>query len=50
MTRNHRNQVGGEGAHFEVGGTFAEFERAYNSVGNDAEADRLQVRVCKYKP
>jgi len=38
-----RDDVGIEGAHLDVGGAFAEFEGADNGVGNDTEADAVEL-------
>ncbi len=38
------DHVGSEGAKFDVGGAFAEFERADGGVGNDAEVNAGNVR------
>jgi len=36
---SHRDEIGGKGTHFQIGGTFAELEGADDRVGNDAKAN-----------
>ena len=38
-TDKHRDEIGGKGTHFQIGGTFAELEGADDRVGNDAKAN-----------